>query len=369
MPEATPVATAPTTVTTEPPQAVVAPESIRAAPTVESDPRPEVVPPTPTSTSAATPEPTTAEPQQSIKLGGFAAAGTPSSEAMPEALPTPAPPTSVAAVEPQPIAKSEVEVATPPTPSPEAMPETHPALPELEAQTTAEPQKEVILGAFKEPEAQASEVKPDIEAVLASSTPLDDGNNGPREGCSKNVSVGSMGQGKLILATPEWMAMWIERNQKKFPGVCFSDSPMSAVQNYLIVFSTSAPHPPGMAAETIATASVKQVAPAPGMGTFTTSQGSTWHYTFDNIAAPTVTTIWAHDAPHNLLASILYATAYSEQGIPVSQHWPGQTTKRPQRGREEPDKAGLDRSASPAANHMMSDLMVDVIGDIAKHAN
>src|SRR5256885_12265256 len=32
-----------------------------------------------------------------------------------------------------------------------------------------------------------------------------------------------------------------EKNQKRFPGMCFSDSPMLGAHNYLVVFYTSAP--------------------------------------------------------------------------------------------------------------------------------
>jgi len=73
----------------------------------------------------------------------------------------------------------------------------------------------------------------------------------------------------------------------------------------------------------------------------------------DNIASLTVTTSRAHDVPHSQLSNILSATTYSERGIPISQHRAADKTAS--EGREELDKPGRARSATLAANRMMSD--------------
>jgi hypothetical protein len=177
------------------------------------------------------------------------------------------------------------------------------------------------------------------------------------------VSLGSLDKEKLFLAIPEWAANWYEKNQKKFPGMCFSDAPMPGAQNYLIVFYTSAPAVSGTEPLKNISASA-DMSPLSGVGTFTTSYGSTWHYTYDRTATTTVTTVLTEKVPHNLQPNVLYATAYSEQGIPISQHWPTAITKK---GKETSGKPGKNRDASLPAIHMMGELLNEMAEDIAKH--
>jgi hypothetical protein len=68
--------------------------------------------------------------------------------------------------------------------------------------------------------------------------------------------------------------------------------------------------------------------------------------------------------PHNLQPNVLYATTYSEQGIPISQHWPTAITKKV---RESSGKPGKNRDASLPAIHMMGELLNEMAEDIAKH--
>jgi hypothetical protein len=180
--------------------------------------------------------------------------------------------------------------------------------------------------------------------------------------CIKNVSLGSMDKEKLFLAIPEWALKWYEKNQKKFPGICFSDSLMSGAQNYLVVFYTAAPRVAGT--ESLEKISAPgEMTPVNGVGSFTPSYGSTWHYTCSGTVTTTITSVSAEKAPHNQPSTLLYVTAYSEQGIPVSHHWPASVTKPNEKSATKPGKS---HAASLPAFRAMEELLNQTVADIAK---
>jgi len=305
----------------------------------------------------------TPEPQPPAKTEVSAASQTPVPTVKAESnLPT-AVATPVTTPEPQSDGKMEVFTSAGAPPS-QVEPEARPvaALAAEEAVASA-PQKSVMLGVFVEPKTPSLEINGPPE-VGSYGSALEDGfNDGQRAGCTRNVSLGSLDKEKLFLAIPEWAANWYEKNQKRFPGMCFSDSPMPGAQNFLVVFYTSAPAVSGTEPLKNISASA-DMSPLSGVGTFTTSYGSTWHYTYDRTATPTVTTVLTEKVPHNLQPNVLYATAYSEQGIPISQHWPTAITKK---GKETSRKPGKNRDASLPAIRMMGELLNEMAEDIAKH--
>ena len=99
------------------------------------------------------------------------------------------------------------------------------------------------------------------------------------------------------------------------------------------------------------------------MGSFTTSFGSTWHYTYEESVTPTITSVSAEKAPHNQQTTLLYATAYSAQGIPISKHWPTPNTKR---GKETSTKRGKNQDTVNPEFRMMAELLSQMVEDIAK---
>ncbi|HTF26191.1 MAG TPA: hypothetical protein VK937_20135 [Candidatus Limnocylindria bacterium] len=301
-------------------------------------------------------------PQPAAKIEVFAAPQTPVPTVKAETnLPT-VMTTPVITPEPRSDGKTEVFASSGAPPS-QVMPEASPvAAPGAEEVAASEPQKSVKLGVFVEPQTSSPEINRPPEVVSYDSAQEDGFNDGQRAGCTKNVSLGSLDKEKLFLAIPEWAANWYEKNQKRFPGMCFSDSPMPGAQNYLVVFYASAPAVSGIDPLKNISAS-GDMSPLSGVGTFTTSYGSTWHYTYDRTATTTVTTVLTEKVPHNLQPNVLYAIAYSEQGIPISQHWPTAMTK----GREISGKPGKNRDASPPAIHMMGELLNEMAEDIAKH--
>ena len=78
-----------------------------------------------------------------------------------------------------------------------------------------------------------------------------------------------------------------------------------------------------------------------GTGGFSASFGSTWHYTCAHAVTTAIISVSAEKAPHNRPSTLLYATAYFEQGTPVSHHssTPGastvkETSYNPGKGRD-----------------------------------
>jgi hypothetical protein len=366
-PEATPAAITPALVTPTEPQPAAKTEALAAA----QAPAPAEKAETNLPAVAATPI-TAPEPQPAAKTEVFAAPQTPvaaeKAEINPPAFMTP----PVATPEPPSDGKTKVFSPAEAPPSQvklEASPVTAPVAEEV---ASSEPEKSITLGVFVEPKAASSpETNRPPEVVSYGSAEEDGFNDGQRTGCTKNVSLGSLDKEKLFLAIPEWAANWYEKNQKRFPGMCFSDSPMPGAQNYLVIFYTSAPVAPGIDSLKKVSASA-DMSPLSGVGTFTTGYGSTWHYTHDRTATTTVTSVLVEKVPQNLQPNVLYATAYTEQGIPISQHWPTAITKggketsgKPEKP-EKPRKPGKNRDASLPAIHMMGELLNEMAEDIAK---
>jgi hypothetical protein len=302
--------------------------------------------------------PATAEAQPATKTPAMEAE--PSAEAKPELSPEAAPPATPAMDASQPEMKTGSFDAQG-GPRNGERPEVRAAMPEPKAESNSERPQEVKLGVFEPP--RETETKPQGPVDPFGALPEDVAIQEPRPGCARIVSLGSMENERLVLATPDWAMKWLEKNQKRFPGVCFADSPLTGVSNFLVVFFTAAP--PASPADAVAKTTVSaSTASGSSGGTFTTSFGSTWHYTHDNAATTTVTTAWTESVPDNQQAQTLYATAYTEQGIPISQHWPG-----PPKGHEKETRGsrGRKNDTVPPAVRIMSDLLGEMMTDLAAH--
>ncbi len=224
-----------------------------------------------------------------------------------------------------------------------------------------ERERVVQLGAFAKPR----EATPDPEAEEHKTTFLpgdaEGFQEGQRAGCTKNITLGSLKGEKLVLGTPEWATKWIEKNQKHIPQVCFSDTPMQGAKNYLVVFYTPQGTAGGKEPAGALLTSVKDT-PASGMGTFTTSYGSTWHYSYDRTVGITVLTRDEADEPHSQPGQVLYATAYSEEGVPVAQHWPEKPRKQVNLSSKKPK---VMREAREVMEQVSGDLLEQMVSDIA----
>ena len=222
------------------------------------------------------------------------------------------------------------------------------------------PERSLRVGVFAASQPPATNLSP---RPLANTAEEDSAfKEGQVSTCIKNVSLGSLDKDRLFLAIPEWALKWHEKNQKRFPGICFSNSLMPEAQNFLVVFYTA--EPPAAGTESLAKISgLGEVTPVIGKGGFTTSDGSTWHYAYEQTVMTTITSISADTAPHNQPSTILYATAYSEQGIPISQHWPASVTAPDKETSTKPRKS---HDVSLPAFRRMEELLNQMVADIAK---
>jgi len=267
--------------------------------------------------------------------------------------------TSASAPEVRASAQTEIVASAQRTPAKEEtaaslVPDAREEAPELE------PQRSLRVGLFAVPQPPATNLPPQALANTAEEDSVF--KEGQASTCIKNVSLGSMDKEKLFLAIPEWALKWYEKNQKRFPGICFSDSLMAGARNYLVVFYTAAQDVAGT--ESLAKISAPgEMTPASGMGSFTTSYGYSWHYTYERTVTTTITSVSAEKAPHNQPSTLLYATAYSEQGIPISHHWPAPITKPEKKTAA---KRGNSLDESLPAFRRMEELLSQIVADIAK---
>jgi len=361
--EATPAAITPTLVTPTEPQPAAKTDVFAAPQAPVPAEKAETNLPAVVATPVATPE-----PQPTAKTEVFAAPQTPVAAEKAEINPSAFMIAPVTTPKPPSDGNTEVFASGGAPPSQVKLEASPVAAPVAEEVASSEPEKSITLGVFVEPQASSPETNRPPEVVSFGSAQEDGFNDGQRAGCTKNVSLGSLDKEKLFLAIPEWAANWYEKNQKRFPGMCFSDSPMPGAQNYLVVFYTSAPAVSGIDSLKKISASA-DMSLLSGVGTFTTGYGSTWHYTYDRTATTTVTSVLVEKAPQNLQPNVLYAIAYTEQGIPISQHWPTATTKKDREtsGKPgKPGKPGKNRDASLPAIRMMGELLNEMAEDIAK---
>ena len=221
--------------------------------------------------------------------------------------------------------------------------------------------RSVKLGDFAKP----TEVSPDPSAEHRSSVDPSDADgfqDRQRPECTKNISLGGLKEERLVLGVPTWAAKWIEKNEKRMPQICFSETPMKTARNYLIVFST-----PGGAAigKDVSGAVLHPTdgSSAAGVGTFTTNFGSTWHYSYDRNVGTTVLTTDDADEPHGQPGQVLYATAYTEEGVPVSQRWPGQPKKELKPNEKNRKKL---KGEVEALEHVSDELLSQMVEDIEK---
>lgn len=398
------------------PEVAAAPE-----PAQEPAPRPEAAPratsPEPTETAAAPVEPAQNSGSSATEVAPSPAPAPPTENATrvpvppTEAAATPDVPASTAAspAEPSPTSVSEVRSAPPaqpeqvtgfddanrgaqvvtnprpedslkietPTPPPAKTP-AEVAAEAAAARNAAEaeaallapdpnlPRERVVaMGAFVKPREEG----PDPTAEARKTTFLPGDTEGFEEGhrpeCTKNITLGGLKGEKLVLGTPDWAERWIEKNQKRIPQVCFSDMPIRGAKNYLIVFYTAAANKNGPEAQKPGNSSTPPETPAGGVGAFTLSYGSTWHYAVDRTVGVTVLTRDEADQPYSQPGQVRYATAYTEEGMPLVEHWPEQPKKEIHPDANKPNSK-KSREARAELEHVSGDLLGQIVDDLAK---
>ncbi len=227
----------------------------------------------------------------------------------------------------------------------------------------AERERVVQLGAFAGPKEATPGSEAERHTTSFEATEDEAFREGQKPDCTKNITLGSLKGDTLVLGTPAWAAKWIGKNQKRAPQMCFSGMPMAGARNYLIVFYTMASATKLGEAHIAGAGSEQEGTPASGYGSFTTSYGATWHYAYDRVVGVTINSRSDADQPHSQPGQLQYATAYTEEGMPVAQHWPGQPKKHVD---EKSKNAKKNRSALEAKEQVSGELLNEMVRDIDK---
>lgn len=180
----------------------------------------------------------------------------------------------------------------------------------------------------------------------------------PTTNCQESVSFAVMQGGQAYSAMPSFVQKWLGngKHRAKHPGMCFSQSPNAHSRNFVIVFSNSASSFLGFY-PTVRTST--STSPVYGGGTITDNYGGMWNYTYSgNI---TTTTTYTQDVPYTDTSSTLYARAYSQDGMLVSNRWATITTRQ---GGDPYNSLGYNLGSALGAIHMKERLLESVLKDI-----
>lgn len=161
----------------------------------------------------------------------------------------------------------------------------------------------------------------------------------------------------VVLAFTE---KWISKNQKKYAGLCFGQTPNPEAKNYLLVFSTSEAAFQGVYPTLRTTTSVTST-PVSGSGTVTNNYGSTWNYSFDGTMTTTTTTATQVDLPYTDTAHNIFLHVYDQNGLLVSDRWRTVTTRQ---GGDGANTFGYNLGAMLSAIHIKERLLKDGVQDV-----
>lgn len=249
-------------------------------------------------------------------------------------------------------------VETPPTSAAQAAPVPAAGSAPADEQNSG---RRVQVGGFDTPRDEASEASAQPHNTNFRPGDTDGFQEGQRPECTKNITLGSLREERLVLGTPSWAAKWIAKNQKHMADICFSATPMRGAKNYLIVFYTTAREDNGQA-NVNATMPVPDTGSAGGVGEFTTKYGSTWHYAMDRNVGVTVLTQDDADEPHSQ-GGVRYATAYAENGMPVAERWPEQPKHAGKGDEKNPKKENAVRAEG---EHISEELLGSIVEDLRR---
>jgi hypothetical protein len=181
-------------------------------------------------------------------------------------------------------------------------------------------------------------------------------------GCAKNISFAVAEGGQIVSRVPQFTQKWIQKNQKKYSGLFFSQTPNPQATNYVLVFSTSRSSFNGIF-PTVVTSTRTNSSPVSGNGTITSNSGSMWNYTYEGTETTTTTTTTPENLPYTDTTSTLYANVYMQNGALISQRWRSITTRE---GGEGANTLGYNLGAALAAIHIKERLLKDAVEDVGK---
>lgn len=180
--------------------------------------------------------------------------------------------------------------------------------------------------------------------------------------CSKVVSFAMADATGVhpFMGTGDWIGKWVQKNAKKHPDICFSQSPMQGHANYLVVLSQSSGYLTGFD-PVVRTDTNMTTTPVSGSGTVTSNYGEVWNYTYNGQVTTTTTTTTEENVPYTINSRTLYVYAYSDGGAIVSQRHHVYSTKS---GGDAANSAGYNignaLGAINARGHMLGSVVKDI---------
>ncbi len=141
----------------------------------------------------------------------------------------------------------------------------------------------------------------------------------PQEACKKNISFAVAEGGQPVPDVPKFASKWITGKQKQhtYSDICFSQIPSSALNNYVVVLSSSEQMFEGLVPTPHTYTSTT---PASGNTAAISSYGGTWSYAYVGVTPPTTTStldLGRDDKPKSL-----YARAYNQEGHVIARYVP-----------------------------------------------
>jgi hypothetical protein len=141
--------------------------------------------------------------------------------------------------------------------------------------------------------------------------------------CSRVVSFGYVvptTQGPSLINydipgnTKGWIDIWVKKNAKNYPDVCFLPNPLKDHANFLVVLSYSPRLFKVFQAKPVYTTNASW---AQGSGTIADNHSPTENLTHNGEV--TMTSTVPEDFPYKIHTNVLYANAYNDNGFLVSQ--------------------------------------------------
>lgn len=164
----------------------------------------------------------------------------------------------------------------------------------------------------------------------------------------------------LFMGTGNWIANWVQKNAKKYPDMCFSQTPSGGHANYLIVLSQSANYFTGFD-PVVRTNTSTSSGPVSGNGTVTDNYGEMWNYTYNGTTTTTTTTTDHENVPYTINSNTIFAYAYAEGGAIVSRRYHVFSSKS---GGDAANTAGYNIGSALASINARGRLLGSVVKDI-----
>jgi PEGA domain len=163
--------------------------------------------------------------------------------------------------------------------------------------------------------------------------------------------------------TGNWIGNWVQKNAKKHPDVCFSQTPVQDRANYLIVLSQSSGFLTGFD-PVVSRDTSTSTTPVSGTGTVRDNYGGAWNYTYAGTVTTTTTTTTHENVPYTINSRTIYAYAYGDGGAIISQRYHVYSTKT---GGDAANSAGYNIANALLAINARGHLLNSVVKDVENH--